>query len=134
MATAKKKTQKGDYFASAAPVDNFGMVYESMCAHDCYKALSLSAKQFYTLCRVQARSKQGRACLYRYAETEGKNFADACFVFPATHQERFGIKRQNGSKYMNELIEAGFVKIVERNAHRHRPNVYQFDSKWKDSS
>lgn len=128
---SRKNPKRNDYYAAASADDRFGMVYEGMVTCSRYKGLSLGAKQFYTLCRVQANSKIGKACLYKHAETEGKQYAEGCFVFPSTHQNRFGVNRQNGSRYFRELINAGFIKLIEQNRHRHKPNVYQFSGKWR---
>ena len=130
----KKQAYRADYFAAADSKDHFGTIYEGMCLNPKYRQLSIGARHFYMLCRVQARSEQGNRCLYTYANSEGKTFPDNCFVFPSSHQKRFGIDRRNGSRYFAELEKSGFIRCVEQNEYRHRPNVYAFDSKWKDSS
>lgn len=135
---ARKKTNnkyKPDYNASCSLQDNFGMIYESMVLSEAYKSLTIGQKQMYTLCRIQANSEQGRRCLYRHGEQENITYnVKTDFVFPEKHMERYGIKGQNGRKYMKDLIDKGFIVLKEKNSHRRKPNVYSFCSKWKDQT
>ena len=131
---AKKTTPKADPTASTDPYGTFAMVYETMLLHPSFQKLSPGAKNYYLLCRAQATSKKGRACLYKHGDAEGKTYSENCFVFPSAHQKRFGVHRGNGRRYMNNLIEAGFVECIEMNQYRHKPNVFRFSTKWKDTS
>lgn len=129
----RKKEKYRDYFASSKSSDYFGTIFESMCKSGAYLSLSIGAKQFYTLCRVQARSSSGRACLYAHGKEYDKQYdSERYFVFPAKHQEEYGIKRQNGNKYLKELESAGFIEKVEQNNHIHKVNVYRFSDKWQE--
>ena len=84
----KTKSKYKDRNASATNSDNFGTIFDSMCKSNVYKALSLGARHFYTLCRVQARSQLGRACLYKHGKETGREYdPEKHFVFPARHQE-----------------------------------------------
>ena len=130
----KKKAQYSDYFASSEPNDRFGTIFESMCVNERFKKLSPVLKWFYVLCRVESRTVEGAACLYKHAQKEGTKYTCNCFVFPAKHQEKYGIDRRHGTKYFKALIDAGFIEIEENNYHRRNVNVYRFSAKWKDSS
>ncbi len=129
---SRKKQRFNDYSASLDKNDNYGTMFVSMCQSKAFQSLTCGAKNFYVLCRVQAQSEQGRRCLYRHADSEGKKYISGIdFVFPAKHQKAFGIANSNGSRYFKELIKKGFIELKEQNKHRHKPNVYTFSTKWK---
>ena len=132
----RKKKHERDLFASKAnssTVDYFGTMYDSMCKDKIYKSLHVATRQFYVLCRVQARSKSGRNCLFNHCQGyEYQYDPEEYFVFPAKHQEEYGVKRQNGKEYLKELVSKGFIEVVENNKHRRKVNVYKFSTKWKD--
>lgn len=126
-----------DTFASeSGSQEKYFMMYESMMKHPSYINLSNTAKNLYNVCRTQARSKQGRSCLYKYGKAEhGEEwiYNNSYFVLPAKHQKEYGLNnRSNVSKYIKELIDAGFIKCVEKNKHRHKVNVYQFCTDWRN--
>lgn len=129
-----KKQQYKDTFASCEAKDSFGTIFASMARHPCYQALSLAERHFYTLCRVQSQSSQGKRCLYQHAEAGGRTYPANAFVFPATHQQLYGVDRRNGSKLMKGLIAAGFLQCIEQNERRHMPNVYVFSDRWKQGN
>lgn len=128
----KKRVKYSDYFASSEANDNFGTIFNSMCKCKKFQELPPAARWFYALCRVESQTSESKACLYRHASLEAREYAPNCFVFPAKHQEQYGIKRQNGSEYFKLLIDAGFIEYEENNAHRKVVNVYRFSTKWKD--
>ena len=132
-----RKTTQGyrDIFASCSgDKDRFGRVYDSMCKHQNYKNLSIGAKQFYTLCRVQSASVQGKTCLYKHGEEYKITYTERDFVFPASHLKMYGIDRSNANRYFKELIEAGFIDKKESNKPIKKVNVYSFSSRWQHSS
>lgn len=131
----RKKTIFKDLYASTSENDNYGTLFNSMCKSKAYQSLSLGAKQFYSICRVQARSEHGRRYLTQHAKETNANYStDRYFVFPASHLSKYGYDRRNSTKYFHELEEAGFIKTVEQNKHtRKQPNVYCFSDKWKDT-
>ena len=127
----RKKQHKADGNASIKKNDNFGSIYDTMCRHPAYHALSSGAKNMYTLCRVQARSEHGRRTLYKHNEQYGLNYScEECFVFPAKHMRLYGIDGGNGYKWLQQLEEHGFIKAVERNKTRREVNVYRFCTDW----
>lgn len=124
-----------DINASCEPFDTFGTTFDSMLTSEKYKELSLSAKHFYTVCRNQARSKRSRQCLYKFNKENGTNYDERThFVFPAAHMVIYGYDRSNGKKFLDELIENGFIIKVEKNNHRHKVNIYAFSNNWYKSS
>ncbi len=133
--TRSKKPKYKDIYASVDANDKyFGTLFGGMLKSEAYQKLSLGAKQFYTYCRVQAKSSEGTSCLYKHGEECGENYTDHDFVFPAKHLEEYNIKRSNANRYFNELIAAGFIEIREKNKHRKKVNVYSFSTRWKDTS
>lgn len=131
----KRKDRFKDANASVKASDYYGTIFDSMCRSGAYQRLSVGARQFYTICRVQARSKAGRACLYAHGNEFGNTYnPDTYFVFPAKHQEAYGYDRRNGNHYLQELEKAGFIKKIESNNHIKKVNVYKFIDEWKNSS
>ena len=123
-----------DIFASAKATDTFGMIFDSMLQCERFQELRNRTKWMYVLCRVQARSAEGKRALYKHGEAEGKTYPINAFVFPASHMERYGMLKQNGSKELKELEAAGFICVLENNSHRKmykKMNVYQFSENWK---
>lgn len=130
----QKKPQYKDCFASAGEKDYFGTIYDGMCKSTAYQSLGIGARHFYTLCRVQARSTHGKACLYKHGDEYGIQYNEHDFVFPAKHLEMYGIDRSNASRYFKELEAAGFITKKEKNKHIKKVNVYSFSDRWKDTS
>ena len=126
---SKQNTKYRDYLATGGG-GNYGIIYEDMLKHPVYKSLSLGAKQFYTICRIQARSKASTQCLYKHGVETGVEYDTSCFVLTSKHLEQYGYRRNHSTRYFNELIEKGFIERVENNAHRHKVNVYRFSRKW----
>ena len=133
MSKPKKKYEQ-DYFASIDQKDYFAKFYEGMAKSKAYINLSLSAKYIYLLCRVHQCSTEGRRVLYKHAEAEGRKYPSNAFVFPSSHFKLYGVDRSNASKVLKELVTAGFIDLIEQNAHRHKPNVYAFSRRWKDEN
>lgn len=127
------KPKYEDVYASTKKTDKFGTVFDGMCRSRAYQSLSIGARQFYTLCRVQSRSEHGKACLYKHASENGTTYSENDFVFPAKHLDYYGVKRSNATRYFKELTAAGFIERKEQNKHMKRVNVYSFSRRWKDS-
>ena len=135
MPKNKKPEFKPDYCASCAETaDTFSTVYQSMLESPQFQSLSLSGKYTYLLCRAQLTSRRGRSCLYNHAKEAGVAYPSNCFVFPAKHAELYGVQRSNLKRYLDELIDMGFIRRYEGNKQQWRVNVYQFSDKWKDLS
>lgn len=132
---ANKKTSfKPDYFASKCGThETFATVYDSMLTSEQFKRLSPTAKYLYVACRNQLTSKRGRETLFNHGKEFEIVYPDNCFVFPAKHLKEYGFTdRSNGTKYLNELEQAGFIRKYECNKHCKKVNVYQFTSKWRE--
>lgn len=127
----KKKQTYCDKMASIGEKDYYGTLFDSMCKSSQYQSLSIGARHFYTLCRVQAKSTHGTSCLHKHAQEYGRTYSEYCFVFPAKHLSMYGIDRANASRYFKELENAGFIKKVEKNNNQQKVNVYEFSCEWK---
>lgn len=130
VSRGKKKKYK-DITASAKGNDYFGTIYDGMCKSAQYKRLSIGAKQFYTICRVQSHSSHGRACLYNHGNEFGIKYTENDFVFPSSHLMMYGYDRSNAGKYFKELMAAGFIIKKEGNKALKKVNVYSFSDNWK---
>ena len=90
------------------------------------------SKIFYIYCRIQSQSKVAKACLYQHGKDSDMQYNYTHdFVFPAKHLAEYGIDRRNADKYFKQLVQAGFIKVIEQNDHRHKVNVYRFIDDWK---
>lgn len=131
---SKRKTKYFDVYASRDSNDYYGTVYDGMCKSKEFLQLSIGARYFYIMCRVESRSSKGKACLYKHAQSENTTYTDNCFVFPKSHQEAYGLTHANCCKYLTELEKAGFISTIENNKHRRIVNVYAFSNQWKNTS
>lgn len=130
----KRKTYYDSNAAKDPEGDTYGALFASMMKDSKFQHLSWPARELYTLCRVQAQTKKGIACLAKYNLDKGKEYdIPRCFVFPATHQKEYGLNPRNTTRYFNELIKAGFIERVEANKYTREVNVYSFSPKWKGS-
>ena len=130
-----KKDKYLDRNASINDKDFFGTVYDGMMQSQAYRSLSIGARQFYVLCRVQAQSTHGTASLYQHGQRYNREYnKNVDFVFPEKHLMLYGMKRQNAHRYFIELVNSGFITIREQNQKQKMPNVYSFSDKWKISS
>lgn len=135
MGRKKKKTYQADVTASCNLYkDNFGMLYVSMLKTPVYQALSNYAKAVYTACRVHASSESGRRALYVHAQAEGVEYSNQAFVFTRLQLHEYGLDERNVKRAFSELMEKGFIELLENNKYRQKPNVYKFSVNWKLSN
>lgn len=128
---AKAKTHKADATASlGGKHETFGTVYKTMAMHPAYIGLSAGAKQFYTVCRIQATSKECRQVVYKLQEATGNGYPTNCFVFPSSHLAKFGYDRRNVTRLFDNLIKAGFIKRIANGQKTFKVNVYVFCNEW----
>lgn len=112
--------------------DTYGTVFDSLLKSETFIQLSPPAKNLYVCCRNQLISKEGRRCLHKHGEETSVNYPSGCFVFPAAQQRLYGWNDTgNFHRYMNELIEAGFIQKYEGNKHRWKVTVYKMDTRWR---
>lgn len=129
-----KQPPKSDCFAALYANDHYGTIFRSMVTSPAYNALSVGAKQFYTLCRVQAQSEEGRRCLYQQTQQTGITVEAGWFVFPAKHLTECWVDRSSASRWFKELEKRGFIECIQRGKNCFSVNVYRFSDKWKNTS
>lgn len=55
------------------------------------------------------------------------------FTMPQAAMIKYGVDKKMGPKYLNELIEAGFIKKISSGKSIRQPNEYCFTFEWKDT-
>lgn len=142
MPRAKRKGDPPKSFETGNEKTGFIRIYKDLFLSEAYGSLSQPARDLYCsmLC---ARYNQGRAEKAELAEKFG-NSDFSYFYFNQDKWIKAGHKRdihhfnlfskwESFRKYRDELLDAGFVEIVEANGHRMKKNIYRFSDKWKRS-
>ena len=114
--------------------DNFAIIYEGTLTSKQYTSMSPTAKQLYVTCISQNLSKKGTANLHLFNQQNGTNYNEknGYFTMPNKRIEDYGLKPNTcHSKSFKELIDNGFIEVVENNRHRHIENIYRFSTAWK---
>lgn len=96
----------------------FAQVGHSFCINQAVKSLSPAALKMY-ICIVDEAG------------------ADRTFEFPEGAAKKYGFTTKGTFRTkVQELIDAGFIEVVENNRTCRKANVYRFSLKWKgiDSS
>ncbi len=130
-----KKKYEPDYNACIGKHDPFGMIYLGMTTHESFINLTPREKLMYVYCRQQINDPKAKQCLFKHGQDYSREYNPKTdFVFPASHFEKYGIDRGNGSRWLHSLAKKGFIKIKEDNHEQKLVNVYSFIGEWKNSS
>lgn len=110
----RRKKYPLNIWESATPKaeKHYCRIGDSLMLHPAFTALPLTAQLVY---------------LHMVSACAGKME----FNFTATDCEKRGIPRATFMRARDKLIKAGFIKTIENNQHRRKPNVYQFCSDWQ---
>ena len=143
----KTANKKPPTFLTSKKVANNGfyITYEDQIISEAYIALTGTAVKTYHACRRQAGDNRAISCMHHtavksmgYTEDQWnstlapkKGSQAQYFVFPAAQVEQYGLTRQQVSRALHELIEAGFIRIFCDNSPHHKAIIYQFVSWWK---
>lgn len=114
--------------------DNFATIYVGALTCKQYTSMSLSARQLYIACISQNMSGKGKANLHLFNEQHGTNYNeyDGFFTMPNKRIKAYGLSPNTcHKKSFKELIDNGFIEVVESNRHRHIENIYRFSTAWK---
>ena len=113
----KKSKAKRDVQAWETPnaSGHFTRLFDDLLNSEAFKRLSAQAKLVYILMRQ---------------EYKGEGYTGNKVKCPYSKIETYRIGRKSISKGIQELIEAGFIEIVEQGGLYHRPSVYKFSSRW----
>lgn len=166
---SKKKSKpvlkEWQYFKN--PFDNYTMVTADLLQSEQFQSLTPAAKNMYILVLVHANTKASIECTYctlndyfkltgkeipeiDLAELVGtrnrkKTFGSPYFVLPKKQMQAYGITTSYASKYIGQLINAGFLTkfcfdkghyTTAENGHNdfdRLPTVYKFSNKWKSA-
>lgn len=122
---------KNDITAQVIANDKFCLIHESLVKSPQFQRLSPTAKTLYIYCRIQQSSGKAYATLKAMEQEQKLNLNANCFVFPKEHLKEYGLGQNNSTRYINELVAAGFIKIKYKNNNRWLPNIYEFIADWK---
>lgn len=56
---------------------------------------------------------------------------NSTFEFTESTAKRFGFSGMALRRAVTDLVEAGFISVVENNRTRRKPNIYRFEMGWK---
>lgn len=133
MSKQKSKIEN-DKFLSLTQNDRFTYIYDGTLTSQQYTSLSPSAQRLYIACASQRMSATGLANLHLFNQQHGTDYneKDGYFTMPNKRIREYGLKpntcRTNSFK---ELINAGFIEVVENNKHRKIENIYRLSTAWK---
>lgn len=128
------KKKPNDTFLSLTENDNYTYIYDKALTCKQFTSMSQSARLLYFACISQRMSGRGKANLHLFNEQQGTNYneVDGYFTMPNTRMIAYGLKPNTCHAYaFKELINAGFIEVVENNKHRHIENVYRLSTAWK---
>lgn len=114
--------------------DWFATIYEGALTCQAFIEMSQSARLLYFACVSQNMSGKGKANLHLFNEQHGTDYneKDGYFTMPNTRLKAYGLKPNTcHSRSFKELINAGFIEVIENNKHRHIENIYRFSLAWK---
>ena len=140
MSGRKKKNSLPKYFETANIKGGcFIRLYKDLMLSDPFVGLSQEAKTLYIYMLLN-RYSHSRAEKAELEEKYGNADVDyfyfnqdrwkKCNKTDNHHYNLFSNGKQF-AKYRDELVKAGFIEIVEANAHRQMKNVYKLSDKWK---
>ena len=87
----------------------------------------LTGSLLYSDAALSLKPAAFRVLIYMLQHSTGKPLIE----FPRSRYEKF-ITRGGFQKTVDELVTAGFIEVVEKNAYRRKPNIYRFSAKWQD--
>ena len=70
-----------------------------------------------------------KVLMYMRLESGGRPY----FTFPYSKYKQI-ITKGGFKKSLDELVNFGFVEIIENNANLRKPNVYRFSENWKSNT
>jgi hypothetical protein len=133
MSKQTTKTEN-DHFLSLTAKDRFTYIYEGTLTSKQFTALSPSARLLYLACASQRMSAKGLAHLHLFNQQHGTDYHEkkGYFTMPNRRLKEYGLKPDTCYRTaFKELINAGFIEIVEGNKHRHIENIYRLSTAWK---
>ena len=114
--------------------DNFAIIYEGALTSKQYTSMSPTARQLYIACISQNMSGKGKANLHLFNKQHGTDYNEkkGYFTMPNKRIKDYGLSPNTCHKHsFKELINTGFIEVIENNKHRHIENIYRFSAEWK---
>lgn len=128
------KTLNNDIRLSLTAKDNYTYIYDGTLTSKQFTSLSPTTRNLYFACCSQRRSKKGTANLHLFNQQHGTNYSekDGYFTMPNKRIKDYGLSPNTCHKRsFKELINAGFIEVIENNKHRHIENIYRLSTAWK---
>jgi hypothetical protein len=130
---SKKKTEN-DQFLSLTDKDRFTYIYDGTLTSKQFTSMSPTAQRLYFACISQRMSAKGLAHLHLFNQQHGTDYHEknGYFTMPNKRLKDYGLKPDTCYRHsFKELINAGFIEVVEDNKHRHIENIYRLSKAWK---
>lgn len=134
MSRRSNAKKDNDPLTSLTDKDWYAIIYDGALTSKQYTSMSLSARQLYVSCISQRTSGKGKANLHLFNQQHGTDYneKDGYFTMPNKRLIEYGLKPGTCHRTsFRELINAGFIEVVENNRHRHIENIYRFSAAWK---
>lgn len=131
----KSKKARADYYFSDGAEDRFySKLYPGQLKNEKFLALSLGAKYLYLASRAHVKTSECRRTLHAHSQAFGREYPESAFCFTAQQLARYGISRSKAPAWFRELVQNGFLSVMENNALQRLPNVYCFSASWRDEN
>lgn len=130
----KYDKKPNDPLLSLTNKDNYTYIYDGTLTCKQFISMSPTAQRLYFACISQRMSGKGKANLHLFNEQYGTNYneQDGYFTMPNKRIKDYGLKPDTCYRTgFKELINAGFIEVVENNKHRKIENVYRLITAWK---
>lgn len=134
MSKKKQVYQKKTFESTGVGNDTSANIYMSMLMSKAWQQLSKNAQVLYLYCKAQyyAEKQKPKPIVRQLSETEQK----MCFTMNRSKWLNLYCiyKSDNGqfNKDMKQLIDNGFVKIVELGSTTRTKNIYMFSDEWQN--
>lgn len=99
-------------------------IYASMLQSPAWYALSPKAKELYTYMKLQ-----------QYGQAPIEGYGADCFVFNQAMYTKVYPIYKSGAQFRrdrDQLIEYGFIEMVECGRFTRTKNIYKFSAKWQE--
>lgn len=135
MSRKKEKYVPKSFESTGAGNDTSANIYMSMLMSDKWQALSKNAQVLYVYCKAQyyAEKKKPKPQFRELTEQEQRQ----CFTMNKSKwQKLYHIyKSDNGqfNKDMKQLIEMGFIDIIQSGQRNRSKSIYMLSNRWKEN-
>lgn len=109
---------------------SFAPLYERQAKTKIYWSLSPEAKHVYSICKLCRKYHLGRD---KDGRDKAINGNILYFYFNRAIQREYGLNNPNlARKCLIELVEKGFIDVIECNGNTRRRNIYAYSDKWQE--